>query len=103
MEALQHNLALAIAIKERRKKPKSKRQLSNTGVLYSREAKRSIANRRDREKLAADRRANREAKKMEKSLASQQRNQDIWVSGERGDTGDPNDTSFVNSFVEDFE
>ncbi|KAJ6105921.1 hypothetical protein N7512_009438 [Penicillium capsulatum] len=66
--ALQHNLTLATAIKERREKPKSKRQLSNTGVLYSRDAKRSIANRRDREKLAADRRADRQLKKSAKQL-----------------------------------
>ena len=40
--ALQHDLALATTIKERRNKPKSKRQLSNSGILSSREAKRSI-------------------------------------------------------------
>ncbi|KAJ5090105.1 transcriptional regulator family: Centromere protein B DNA-binding region [Penicillium argentinense] len=103
VEALQHDLALATAIKKHREKPRSKRQLSDNGMLRSREAKRSIQDRRAREKLAADRKADRAAKKMEKSLPSQQRNQDIWVSGETGDAEDSNDATFVNSFVEDFE
>jgi len=66
VEALQRDLAFATTIKERHNEPKSKRQLSNTGVLLSRDAKRSITDRRNREKAATDRRAARQAKKQAK-------------------------------------
>lgn len=103
VEALQHDLALATAIKERREKPKSKRQLSDSGVLSSRDAKRSIQARRDREKATADRRADRFAKKMQKMLPKEQAKRDIWVLPNGEIAGGSNDATFVNSFISDFE
>lgn len=95
--ALQDDLALATAIKERREKPKSKRQLSNDGVLYSRDAKRSITDRRSRESAAADRKAAREAKKQGLPPPTPQGTQDTGVSEQRGDTGGSNELFFIDT------
>lgn len=57
-------------------------------MLYSREAKRSITNRRDREKLATDRRADRKLKKSAKQQPKTLDTEDLYVSDKRGGTGD---------------
>lgn len=83
---LQRELTQASAVKAQREKPRTRRQLKDTGVLVARDAKRQIADREARERLADFR---RERRKADKLAAQQREEQEILEKRRSGEIAPP--------------